>query len=84
MLKLLLLIDCDHCGSLLSEATVCSVRDPLLWEETIEVMMFEAAEKGWSFYKKHCRCPQCGYEQDLEAQVIQKTMEEGWDKPKAS
>jgi hypothetical protein len=83
MLKLLLLIDCDHCGCALNEATVCSERDPLLWQETIEVMMFEAAEKGWSFYKKHCRCPQCGYEQDREAEAIQDRRREQ-DKPKAS
>lgn len=75
MLKLLLLIDCDECGYPVSQATVCCVRDPLLWEETIEAMMFEATEKGWSFYKKYCRCPQCGYEQDVEATVVQQQMQ---------
>lgn len=74
MFKLLLLIDCDECGYPLSQATVCCVRDPVLWEETIEAIMFEAQEKGWSFYREYCCCPQCGYEQEVETTVTQLRM----------
>jgi hypothetical protein len=76
MLKLLLLIDCDECGYPLSQATVCCTRDPLQWDRTIEAMMFEAAEKGWSFYHKYCRCPRCGNEQTVEATIVQQMMQE--------
>ena len=85
MLKLVIVLECDHCGMPLEQATVCSVRDPMLWEESIEAMMFEAAEKGWSFSKRNCRCLECGLKQDEEAQVIQHALlKEELDKPKAS
>ncbi len=74
MLKVLLLIDCDECGYPLSQATVCCVRDPVLLEEAIEAALFEAAEKGWNFYRHYCCCQRCGYEQAVEAEAIQSQM----------
>jgi hypothetical protein len=71
MLKVLLLIDCDECGHPLSQATVCSVHDPMVWEASIEDLVYEATGQGWDFYMKHYRCPACSYRQYLEDQAIQ-------------
>ena len=85
MLKLLILLECDDCGQPLEQATVCCAQDPLHLEESIEAMMFEAQEKGWSLYKHHCRCLRCGVQQDAEAAVIQcEMLKEEREKPKAS
>lgn len=59
MLKVLLMLDCDDCGYPLSQSTVCSDRDPMIWQAAGEDLIYEATKQGWDFYKDQGHCPEC-------------------------
>jgi hypothetical protein len=61
MLKVLLLLDCDDCGHPLSQATACSVSDPMVWQAAGWDLVEEAQKIGWDFHKNHIRCSECNY-----------------------
>ena len=60
MLRLLILLECDHCKEMLSSAPNSSSGLGIDWTEEIYALEYEAEQNGWSvFYRSRHTCDAC-------------------------
>lgn len=78
MIKVVLLVHCDDCGEPVSNAIVCSAREPLVWEAAIEDIEYNATRQGWWCCKRRSLCPECNYhlEQRLDELAVAEFLQE--------
>lgn len=71
MLKVLILLDCNHCGLAIEQAQVCNLQDERDWQSsawTLFENLHELAEElGWVFSKNQMVCGMCRQDQEERA-----------------
>jgi hypothetical protein len=70
MLKVLILLDCNHCGLAIEQAQLCNLLDERDWQSSawalIENLHEAATELGWVFSKDQMECALCRGIEDEE------------------
>jgi hypothetical protein len=70
MLKVLILLDCNHCGLAIEQAQLCNLLDERDWQSSawtlIENLHEVANELGWMFSKDQIKCAMCRGIEDEE------------------
>lgn len=70
MLKVLILLDCNHCGLAIEQAQLCNLLDERDWQSSawtlIENLHEAATELGWVFAKDQIKCALCRGIEDEE------------------
>ena len=59
MLKLVIVIDCNECGLPMNKAAACLLGKEDSWQGQINLLVQNAEQDGWRFWREYVICPEC-------------------------
>jgi len=69
MLKVLILLECDSCTSLLAAAADSSRKDGQAWAAEAENLESSAQQSGWDIYRSRHTCDGCIIEAQFQQEM---------------